>query len=70
LKPCYNYFRVAFIFGDKAVKAIEESNLPAALIEEVKNARKDAEGRGLRIEMKKKTQIEHIIKLTSIKVNN
>ena len=70
LKPYDNYFRIAFVFGDKAVKAIEESNLPAAVIEEVKSARKYAEGRGLRVEMKKKTQIKHIIKLTSIKVNN
>ena len=68
--PCDKFFRIAFVFGDKAVKAIENSDLPDALIQEVKNAKKYMEGRGLRIEVKKKKQIEDIIKLTAIKVNN
>ena len=70
LGPCDKYFRNAFVFGDKAVRAIERSDLPTTLIEEVKNARKYMEGRGLRIEVKKKEQIGHIIKLTDIKVND
>lgn len=68
--PCDKYFRIAFVFGDKAVKAIEESDLPADLIEEIKNAKKYMEGRGLRIEVKEKKQIEYILKLTAIKIDN
>ena len=64
------YFKVAFVFGDKAVKAIEESDLPPALIREVKGAKRYMEGRVLRIEVKKKEQINAVIKLTAIKVNN
>ena len=68
--PCDKYFRIAFVFGDKAAKAIKESDLPAALIEEVKDTRRYMEGRALRIEVKKQKQVDDVIKLTSIKVNN
>ncbi|MFA7421600.1 MAG: DUF3788 domain-containing protein [Melioribacteraceae bacterium] len=68
--PCDKYFIIAFVFGDKAVKVIEESDLPTNLIEEIKSAKKYMEGRGLLIEIKKRKQIEDIIRLTEIKVNN
>lgn len=68
--PCDRYFRIAFIFGDKAVKAIEESDLPPALIKEVKAAKRYPEGRALRIELKKQEQVKDIIKLTAIKISN
>lgn len=68
--PCEKYFSIAFVFGDKAVKAIEESNLSPELIEEIKNAKRYPEGRGLRIELRKRDQIEDVIKLTAIKVSH
>src|SRR5271157_200354 len=42
--PCDRYFRIAFVFGDKAVKAIEESDLSPVLIEKVKGAKRYPEG--------------------------
>jgi hypothetical protein len=68
--PCDKYFRIAFVFGDKAVKAIEESDLSPALIEEVKGAKRYPEGRALRIEFRNQEQIKDIIKLTAIKAKN
>jgi len=68
--PCDSYFKIAFVFGDKAVKVVEESDLPAALINEVTNARRYVEGRVLQIEVKRREQIDDIMKLTAIKVNN
>ena len=68
--PCDKYFRIAFVFGDKAVKAIEESDVSPTLIEEVVGAKQYPEGRGLRIELRKPKQIEDVVKLTAIKVNN
>ena len=70
LDPCDKYFRIAFVFGDKAVKAIEESDLRPDLIEEVKGAKRHPEGRGLRIEFRRREQIEDVVRLTTIKVNN
>jgi hypothetical protein len=60
-------FRIAFVFGDKAVAMVEQSDLPKALIEEVRNAKKYAEGRGLRIDVKTRRDVEHVKKLVAIK---
>ena len=68
--PLKDTFQVSFVFGDKAVAAVEESSLPKELITELKNARKYAEGRGLRIDVENSADVEHIKKLVEIKVNN
>jgi hypothetical protein len=68
--PLKGSFQVSFVFGDKAVAAVGKSGLPKKLVTELKNARKYAEGRGLRIDIKKSADVEHIKKLVEIKVNN
>jgi hypothetical protein len=68
--PCRGYFRISLAFGDKAVAAMETSGLPAAMIAEIKNAKKYVEGRGLRVEVKTERDSEHIKKLIAIKVMN
>ena len=68
--PCQKYFRISFVFGDKAVAAIEKSDLPAAMIEEIRKAKKYAEGRGLRLEARTSSDLEHVKKLLAIKVMN
>jgi len=68
--PCQKYFRIAFVFGDKAVAAIKKSDLPPAMIEEIRNAKKYAEGRGLRLEVRTPGDVEHVKKLLAIKVMN
>jgi len=70
LIPLKSSFQISFVFGDKAVAAVEKSDLPKELITELKNARKYAEGRGLRIDIKKAADVEHVKKLVEIKVNN
>ncbi|HSP86782.1 MAG TPA: DUF3788 family protein [Ignavibacteriaceae bacterium] len=64
------YFLVSFVFGDKAISVIEKSNLPEKIISELQSAKKYAEGRGLRIEVKNKNDIKNILKLVDIKINN
>jgi hypothetical protein len=68
--PLEGSFRVSFVFGDKAVAAAEQSDLPEDLVTTLKNARKYAEGRGLQIDVKGAADVEHIKKLVEIKVNN
>jgi hypothetical protein len=68
--PYDTYFIIAFVFGDKAVAAIEKSDLPKDMIEELVNAKKYIEGRGLRIIVKTRNDIKHIKKLVEIKINN
>lgn len=68
--PCNKYFRIAFIFGDKAVSAIEKSDLPPKMVQELKNAKRYVEGRGLRIEVKKRAEVANIVKLVAIKLQH
>ncbi len=64
------HFFIAFIFGEKAVSAVKQSDLPKSIIDELLNAKKYAEGRGLRIEVKSRTEVEQVKKLVAIKVNS
>lgn len=63
-------FWVAFVFGDKAVAAIEKSGLPKKIIDEIRNATKYVEGRGLRLEIKDAKSSEIVKRLIKIKVEN
>jgi len=67
---CEGYFRIAFVFGDRAVAEILKSDLPKAVIEEITNAKKYAEGRGIRIDVKTRRDVESVKKLIAIKVMN
>jgi hypothetical protein len=68
LIPDRKHFTIGFVFGDRAVDAIGQSTLPAAVISEVKEARRYAEGRGLRIDVRNRTTVNQILKLVDIKV--
>lgn len=70
LIPNEKYFTLAFVFGDNAVEEIIKSKLPDYIKEEIKNTVKYAEGRGIRIDIKKHSIIKSILKLVNIKVNN
>ena len=70
LIPRKGYFLAVFIFGDKAVEAIVNSKLNQNIITAIKGARKYAEGRGLKIEVKSEKDLENIKTLTQIKMNN
>ncbi|TAK58274.1 MAG: DUF3788 family protein [Bacteroidetes bacterium] len=66
--PLKNYFRLGFVFGDKAVAEIERSDLPKSIIDELVNAKKYAEGRGVRIEVKTKKDVAIVKKLVEVKM--
>ena len=68
--PYKTCFKIGFVFGDKAVKVIEESDMSDELIEQVLNAKKYMEGRGLSFVVKDKTYLEDIKKLIDIKIEN
>jgi hypothetical protein len=67
----YNkYFRVSFVFGDKAVSAAEQSDLPKEIVNELLSSKKYMEGRGIAIEVKKQSDVDIVKRLIGIKVNN
>ena len=70
LTPFEDLFKISFVFGDRAVAAVENSDLPKNLITELKNARKYMEGRGLQVDVERLEDIENIKKLVEIKMNN
>ena len=69
LNPSKDFFNIAFVFGDRAVAEIEQSNLPSAIIDEIKNARKYAEGRGINIEVRTAADVAIIKQLLNIKIS-
>ena len=69
LIPYDQYFRIGFVFGDRAVEAIEASGVSETLKDVIRNARKYGEGRGLPIDVKDGAYIQDIKALLEIKVN-
>ena len=68
--PQKDFFRMSFIFGDKAVAVVEQSDLLAEIIRALVEARKYMEGRGVSLEVRHRIDLEHAIKLLRIKVEN
>ncbi len=68
MTPCKGYFLASFALGEKAVKAAHESDLPASVLEVIDSARKYAEGRGVRLEVRTAEDVRNIEKLAVIKM--
>ncbi len=70
LLPREGFFKVAFVFGEKATREILESNVSIEVKEQLRQSRPYAEGRGIRITINKEADIQDIKVLTEIKMNN
>ncbi|MBL0066157.1 MAG: DUF3788 domain-containing protein [Bacteroidetes bacterium] len=70
LLPRDKYFKVAFVFGQKAMNEIVNSNVSENIVNELKSAKVYAEGRGIRIEVNRKSIIPDIKRLVTIKIEN
>ncbi len=70
MTPCKGLFLVGFALGEKAVKAAHDSPLPDSILTVIDEAKKYAEGRAVRIEIKSKKNLEITKKLTAIKMAN
>ena len=68
LGPLAGGFRVAFVLGDKAVKAARESGLPKAMIKLIDEAKKYAEGTAVRFNVTSDEDVEAVKKLAAIKL--
>lgn len=68
--PGDGMFNLGFVFGDKAVQAVEDSSTPEHLKEELRTARKYAEGRGLKVPIRNLEDLDTAIELIAIKVKN
>ena len=68
--PRDKYFKVAFVFGQKATDVVLESDILYEIKSELEQATKYAEGRGIRIDIKNDLIIADIKKLIEIKLVN
>lgn len=68
--PEDGYFVIAFVFGDRAVEAVVKSQLPETIKNDLQNARKYAEGRGIRFEIRDGRELESVLQLIRIKLEN
>ena len=57
-------------YGEKAVKAVHASELPAAMLEVIDNAPRYAEGRGVRFVVRSAKDVRNIEKVAIIKMAN
>ena len=70
LLPREKYFKVAFVFGQKAADVIMKSEIAAEIKKELDAARVYAEGRGIRIDIKNDQIVNDVKKLITIKLGN
>lgn len=68
--PRKETFMVAFVFGQKAFDIIMTSPIRAEIKEDLRSARKYAEGRGVRIQIRDNSILEDIEQLIKIKISN
>lgn len=68
LAPCVGCFRVAFIFGDKALAAAKQAKLPKKILQALAEAPHYAEGTGLRLVVNKSADLAPLRKLAEIKL--
>jgi len=70
LIPYTAFFKIVFIFGDKAVDEIEQNAISDQINNDIINAKKYREGRGIAIEVKDGDYLPDIKMLLTIKMNN
>jgi len=70
LLPRDKYFKVAFVFGQKAFDEIMADNFPEPIKHDLSAAKVYAEGRGIRIDVKDGLIVPDILKLIEIKIRH
>jgi hypothetical protein len=70
MNPCAGHFIASFALGEKAVRAAIGASLPSPVMDVINGARKYAEGRGVRIEVRDADGMEAILRLAEIKISN
>jgi hypothetical protein len=70
MAPCRGCFRVAFVLGDKAVQAARQLKLPQSILKVIDEAPRYPEGTGVRLVVKRMSDLATIQKLAAIKLAN
>ena len=68
--PRSGYFKVAFVFGQKAYDHIMDSDISETIKVDLSGATRYAEGRGIRIDVKDEAVVPDIFSLVRIKIEH
>ena len=68
MTPRDGHFLASFALGERAVKAAHEDDLPASVLKIIDNAKRYAEGRGVRLEVRNGRDVRNVEKLAAIKM--
>ena len=68
--PQKGFFLADFVLGETTVQAAHEVGLPSTIMEAIEAAPKSAEGRGFRLAVGTRTDVESIKKLAAVKMVN
>jgi hypothetical protein len=69
LTPCRSHFLAGFALGGKAVEAAHRGDLPREVVERIDGARAYAEGRGIRLEVRTRKDLDSVRRLAAIKMS-
>ncbi|MBZ5591670.1 MAG: DUF3788 domain-containing protein [Acidobacteriia bacterium] len=70
LSPCRGCFRASLALGEKAVQAARQSGLPQRVMKVIDEAKRYAEGTGVRIDVNGPGDIPIVKKLAAVKLEN
>ncbi len=70
LTPRAKHFVAGFALGEKAVRAAHDEGLPGWVLETIEAAPKYAEGRGVRLEVRVKKDLEGVKQVAAVKRAN
>lgn len=70
MTPSTGFFFVGFALGEKAVAAAHDSDLPPGLLEIIDQAKKYAEGRAVRFEVRSSEDLDNVVSIAAIKMAN
>ncbi len=70
LSPSRGCFLASFALGEKAAKSARESGVPPAVVKIIDEARRYAEGRAVRIEVRGPKDVAAVIKVAVAKIEN
>jgi hypothetical protein len=68
MTPCKEYFYVGSVLGEKAVTAARRTDLPDMVLSLIDQAKKYAEGRAVRLEVRNKKDLQSAKTLADIKM--
>jgi len=65
----HGFFSITFVFGDRAVEAILKGDIDEQIKNDLKNARKYMEGRGITIDVHTDADLDIVLKLLDYKMS-